>query len=115
MMSACAADYEAAGATVERIAGTQGRGDHLRIMSAWGGDGPGILRAPRGLSRGVNDSPRKVTGVRTPSSDGPSTKATPPSRSACKQAWSRGGGADAHPTASASVARARAGTGGVPR
>jgi glutamate carboxypeptidase len=43
MMSKCAADYEAAGATVERIPGTKGRGDHLRITSAWGGDGPGIL------------------------------------------------------------------------
>lgn len=43
MMTACAAEYEAAGATVERIAGTHGRGDHLRITSAWGGDGPGIL------------------------------------------------------------------------
>ncbi len=43
MMSKCAADYEAAGATVERIPGKEGRGDHLRITSAWGGDGPGIL------------------------------------------------------------------------
>ena len=43
MMSKCAAEYEAAGATVERIPGTENRGDHLRITSAWGGDGPGIL------------------------------------------------------------------------
>jgi glutamate carboxypeptidase len=43
VMSKCAAEYEAAGATVERIPGTEGRGDHLRITSAWGGDGPGIL------------------------------------------------------------------------
>ena len=43
LMSKCAAEYEAAGATVERIPGTLGRGDHLRITSAWGGDGPGIL------------------------------------------------------------------------
>jgi glutamate carboxypeptidase len=43
MMSKCAADYEAAGAKVERIPGKDSRGDHLRITSAWGGDGPGIL------------------------------------------------------------------------
>ncbi len=43
MMTKCAADFVAAGAAVERIAGTEGRGDHLRITSAWGGDGPGIL------------------------------------------------------------------------
>ena len=43
VMSKCAGEYEAAGAAVERIPGTDGRGDHLRITSAWGGDGPGIL------------------------------------------------------------------------
>lgn len=43
MMSLAAEEYRAAGATVERIPGRDGRGDHLRITSAWGGDGPGIL------------------------------------------------------------------------
>lgn len=43
MMTKCASEFEAAGATVERIPGTDSRGDHLRISSAWGGDGPGIL------------------------------------------------------------------------
>lgn len=43
VMSKCAAEFEEAGASVERIPGTGGRGDHLLITSAWGGDGPGIL------------------------------------------------------------------------
>lgn len=32
-----------AGAKVERVAGSKGRADHLRIASAWGGAGPGVL------------------------------------------------------------------------
>ncbi len=36
-------DYRAIGATVERLPGSDGFGDHLLITSPWGGDGPGIL------------------------------------------------------------------------
>jgi glutamate carboxypeptidase len=43
MMSRVQADYEALGAKTERIAGTKGFGDCLRVRSPWGGDGPGIL------------------------------------------------------------------------
>lgn len=42
MMDTAAADWAEAGATVERIAGRDGRGDHLLISSPWGGEGPGI-------------------------------------------------------------------------
>lgn len=31
------------GMHVERIPGCDGRGDHLRARTPWGGDGPGIL------------------------------------------------------------------------
>jgi len=43
LMDHVARGWSEAGARVERIAGTDGRGDHLRIASAWGGDGPGVL------------------------------------------------------------------------
>ncbi len=35
--------HEALGATVRRIPGRDGRGDHLVSRAPWGGDGPGIL------------------------------------------------------------------------
>jgi glutamate carboxypeptidase len=35
--------YAKAGGRIERIAGRNGRGDHLAISSPWGGDKPGIL------------------------------------------------------------------------
>jgi glutamate carboxypeptidase len=38
-----AAGYEGSGARVERIAGTQGFGDHLLVSSPWGGEEPGVL------------------------------------------------------------------------
>ena len=38
-----AADYATIGATLERIPGRDGFGDHLLVTSPWGGDGPGIL------------------------------------------------------------------------
>lgn len=37
------ARYRRAGATVERIAGKQGRGDHVIAQSPWGGEGAGVL------------------------------------------------------------------------
>jgi len=43
MMDIVGAGYEKAGASVSRIPGTQGFGDHLSIAAPWGGDGPGIL------------------------------------------------------------------------
>ena len=43
MMDVAANGFNEVGATVQRIAGTNGFGDHLSISSAWGGDGPGIL------------------------------------------------------------------------
>jgi len=43
VMDIVQAGYTAAGARVERIAGTKGFGDHLSISAPWGGDGPGIL------------------------------------------------------------------------
>jgi glutamate carboxypeptidase len=43
MADKVAADYATLGATVERIPGTEGFGDHLLVTSPWGGDGPGIL------------------------------------------------------------------------
>lgn len=43
VMTKCAAEFAEAGAKVERIPGKDGRGDHLLMTSAWGGDGPGIL------------------------------------------------------------------------
>lgn len=43
VMSAAAEEFAAAGATIERIDGRDGKGDHLLISSAWGGDQPGIL------------------------------------------------------------------------
>ncbi|MEZ5843330.1 MAG: M20 family metallopeptidase [Hyphomicrobiaceae bacterium] len=42
MMDKAAADWASLGAHVERIAGREGRGDHLLISSPWGGDGSGI-------------------------------------------------------------------------
>lgn len=43
MADKVATDYATIGATVERIPGTEGFGDHLLVTSPWGGDGPGIL------------------------------------------------------------------------
>ena len=43
MVDKVAAGYRGTGATVERIPGTEGFGDHLLVTSPWGGDGPGIL------------------------------------------------------------------------
>jgi glutamate carboxypeptidase len=43
LMDRASADYSAAGAKVERIAGTRGRGDHLLVHSPWGGGAPGVL------------------------------------------------------------------------
>jgi glutamate carboxypeptidase len=43
LMSVAARQWGEAGAKVQRIAGTRGRGDHLLVTSPWGGDGPGIL------------------------------------------------------------------------
>lgn len=43
MADMVAADYAGIGASVERIAGRDGFGDHLLVESPWGGDGPGIL------------------------------------------------------------------------
>ena len=37
------ADLAALGATVERVPGRDGYGDHIRARSPWGGEGPGIL------------------------------------------------------------------------
>jgi glutamate carboxypeptidase len=42
-MDRAARDLTVAGARVERIAGTGGRGGHLVASSPWGGHGPGIL------------------------------------------------------------------------
>lgn len=42
-MSRTADDFRGIGASVERIAGRNGLGDHLKVRSAWGGDGPGVL------------------------------------------------------------------------
>lgn len=38
-----AGDLAALGATVERVPGRDGYGDHIRARSPWGGNGPGIL------------------------------------------------------------------------
>src|SRR5690348_12345354 len=38
-----AEDLAALGATVERVPGRDGYGDHIRARSPWGGDGKGIL------------------------------------------------------------------------
>ena len=43
LMDRVEARYRRAGATVERIAGIEGRGDHVLAMSPWGGDGPSVL------------------------------------------------------------------------
>lgn len=43
VMDVCAAGWRGTGATVTRIPGSNGLGDHLTITSPWGGDGPGIL------------------------------------------------------------------------
>jgi glutamate carboxypeptidase len=47
MMDKAAADWQAAGASVRRIPGRDGKGDHLLVCSSWGGaadsDAPGIL------------------------------------------------------------------------
>ncbi len=43
VMTRAAEDFSAAGARVTRIGGHKGFGDHLRIASPWGGNGPGIL------------------------------------------------------------------------
>lgn len=42
VMTAAAVDFASAGARVERIPGSNGRGDHLLIASPWGGDAKGI-------------------------------------------------------------------------
>lgn len=36
-------DLAAVGARVERVPGRDGKGDHIRARSPWGGDGPGIV------------------------------------------------------------------------
>jgi glutamate carboxypeptidase len=66
LMDHCADGWRTAGATVERIAGRDGLGDHLAVSSPWGGDGPGILVLchldtvhPRGT---IRDLPFKVDG-----------------------------------------------------
>lgn len=68
VMSRAAADWQAAGASVERIPGTAGRGDHLVVSSRWGGSGPGVLVLchldtvhPKGT---VRDLPIRVDGDR---------------------------------------------------
>ena len=38
VMTAAADEFQAAGARIERIAGRSGRGDHLLVSSAWGGE-----------------------------------------------------------------------------
>ncbi len=43
MADQVAADYASIGATVERIPGRDGFGDHLLVTSPWGGEGRGIL------------------------------------------------------------------------
>jgi len=43
MVDHVAAGYEGTGARLERIAGTQGFGDHLLVSSPWGGEEPGVL------------------------------------------------------------------------
>ncbi|UOM34621.1 M20 family metallopeptidase [Acuticoccus sp. I52.16.1] len=43
MMDLATAELAAAGATIRRIPGRDGVGDHLRAAMPWGGDGPGIL------------------------------------------------------------------------
>lgn len=43
LMDRVEARYRRAGAHVERIAGTEGRGDHVLVTSPWGGEGPGVL------------------------------------------------------------------------
>ncbi|MGE5200463.1 MAG: M20/M25/M40 family metallo-hydrolase [Acidobacteriota bacterium] len=36
-------DLAAVGARVERVPGRDGKGDHIRARSPWGGEGPGIV------------------------------------------------------------------------
>lgn len=43
MMDKAQGDFANEGATVERIPGRNGMGDYLRVRSAWGGDGKGVL------------------------------------------------------------------------
>ncbi|MFM9845529.1 MAG: M20 family metallopeptidase [Hyphomicrobiaceae bacterium] len=43
VMTRAAEDFSAVGARVTRVPGTGGCGDHLRVASPWGGDGPGVL------------------------------------------------------------------------
>lgn len=43
MMDSVERRFRDAGATVERIPGTQGFGDCVSVSSPWGGDGPGVL------------------------------------------------------------------------
>ena len=43
LMDRVEARYRRAGAQVERIAGCDGRGDHVSVSSPWGGEGPGVL------------------------------------------------------------------------
>lgn len=43
MMSKVVADFSGIGARVERIDGQRGYGDHVKVSSPWGGDGPGVL------------------------------------------------------------------------
>ncbi|WP_226581921.1 M20 family metallopeptidase [Acuticoccus sediminis] len=43
MMDLATAELAAAGASVTRIPGRDGRGDHLSAAMPWGGDGPGVL------------------------------------------------------------------------
>ncbi len=68
LMTRVAEGYVEAGARIERIAGRDGRADHLAISSPWGSDGPGILVLahldtvhPRGT---INTLPFRVEGDR---------------------------------------------------
>jgi glutamate carboxypeptidase len=68
LMTLVAEGYTQAGAKIERIAGREGRADHLVISSRWGGEGPGVLLLahldtvhPRGT---LNTLPFRVEGDR---------------------------------------------------
>ena len=43
LMDKVEADYRRLDVRIERIAGRDGMGDHLKVRAPWGGDGPGIL------------------------------------------------------------------------
>jgi glutamate carboxypeptidase len=43
LVTLVSAQFAELGMRVDRIPGRDGRGDHLRARSPWGGDGPGIL------------------------------------------------------------------------